>query len=81
MIGHIKDNCIKNLKATVEKLGHSKDGKASSSSIMANTATTSNTSSNNYDDAIQLFIAKQSNKTKANKWAVDSGATEHVSPN
>jgi hypothetical protein len=67
MIGHIKDDCIKKLKATIEKLGHSKDGKASSSSIMANTATMSNTSSNNYDDAIRLFIAKQSNETKANE--------------
>jgi hypothetical protein len=36
MIGHIEDDCIKKLMATVEKLGHSKDGKASSSSIMAN---------------------------------------------
>jgi hypothetical protein len=53
MIGHIEDDCIKKLKATIEKLGRSKDGKASSSSITANTATTSNTSSNNYDDAIQ----------------------------
>jgi hypothetical protein len=81
MIGHIEDDCIKKLKATIEKLGHSKDGKASSSSITANTATTSNTSSNNYDDAIQLFVAKQSNETEANEWAVDSGAMEHMSPN
>jgi hypothetical protein len=81
MIGHIKDDCIKKLKATIEKLGHPKDGKTSSSSITANTATMSNTSSNNYDDAIQLFIAKQSNKTETNEWAVDSGATEHMSPN
>jgi hypothetical protein len=48
---------------------------------MANTAKMSNTSSNNYDDTIQLFIAEQSNETEANEWAVDLGATEHMSPN
>jgi hypothetical protein len=62
MIGHTKDDCIKKPKATLKKLGHLKDDKASSSSIVDNTAAMSNTSSNDYDNTIQLFIAKQGNE-------------------
>ena len=78
MMGHTEDNCIKKLKATIEKLGHSKDGKANSSSIAANMAAMSNVPSNKYNDAICLFVTKQGNETEANEWVVDSGATEHM---
>jgi hypothetical protein len=48
------------------------------STITANTATTTIAPVNDYNDAICLFIARGEMRENPNDWVVDSGATEHM---
>jgi hypothetical protein len=77
--GHTEDECCK-LKAFLDKHGHlkQKDSKPSTSTITANTATTTIAPVNDYADAIHLFIARGEMRENPNDWVVDSGATEHM---
>jgi hypothetical protein len=78
--GHTKDECQK-LKAVLDKFGHlkQKENKPSTGTITANAATTSNLSPNDPDDPIYLFATRDRDGEDLDVWAVDSGATEHMS--